>query len=408
MITEFKLPELGENILSGTVVKIPVKAGDSVKKEDTVLEIEASKATIEVPSPVDGIIREIAVKEGQEIKVGQLIMKIETEGAKGAPEGKTEAEAPPPAQQAPIREQKAPVPPPRTAEEVAAAPSVRRLARERGVDISKVMGSGPAGRILEEDVLAYARGIKKEQPAPEIQQELLPDFAQWGEIECVPMGGTRLHIARHLSAAWHVIPHVTHFDKADVTELETMLKKYSTRERALTITPFLIKIAASALKLFPHFNASVDMRKREIAYKKYFHIGVAVDTEKGLVVPVIRDVDKKNIFAIADELKEVSKRARANKLTIAEMQGGCFTITNLGGIGCTSFAPIIHWPEAAILGVPRSRWEPLYIDKQFVPRKVLTFSLSFDHRIIDGAEAARFLRWICQTAEQPLLLELEG
>ena len=433
MLTEFKLPELGENIKSGTAVKITVKAGDSVKKDQTVLELETEKASIELPSPVNGIIKEILIKEGQEINVGQVIMKIETEAKAGAA---AKAQTPQPKQSAQTASSNrtsseqatavvtAPVKPSPTAatrslpptfvapgagKDVAAAPSVRRFAREIGVDITQIPGSGPGGRISTDDVKAFAKRILTGGmlPAGGISQPPLPDFSKWGSIERKPMNNIRRKTAEHLTSAWATIPHVTQFDKADITELEKLRKRLSAPERKLTITPFILKVIASALKTFPQFNASVDMNTSEIIYKKYFHIGVAVDTDRGLLVPVIRDVDKKSIAQLASELSEIAERARNKKTTIEEMHGGCFTITNLGSIGGTYFTPIINSPEVAILGVSRGQWEQVFVDNQFVPRLMLPLSLSYDHRVIDGADGARFIRWVVEAIQQPLMMEME-
>jgi pyruvate dehydrogenase E2 component (dihydrolipoamide acetyltransferase) len=239
-----------------------------------------------------------------------------------------------------------------------------------------------------------------------IPQQPLPDFTKWGEIERKPMNNIRKKTAEHLSYAWQSIPHVTQFDKTDITELEKLRKRFSTAERKLTITPFILKVIASALKTFPQFNTSIDMARNEIIQKNYYHIGVAVDTERGLLVPVVRDIDKKSIFEIAQELNVIAEKSRAKKLTIDEMQGGCFTLTNLGGIGGTYFTPIVNTPEAAILGISRAQWEPVYIEGQFVPRLMLPLSLSYDHRLIDGADGARFIRWVADAIQQPFLMEL--
>jgi pyruvate dehydrogenase E2 component (dihydrolipoamide acetyltransferase) len=294
-----------------------------------------------------------------------------------------------------------------------AAPSLRRIARELGIDINEVSGTGPDGRISEDDVRNYARSIilnasgrAAPQPAP------TPDFSRWGEIERKAMTGVRRKTAEHLQDAWTSIPHVTHFDSADVTELEQLRERFAKKvEEAggkLTVTAIALKVAAEALKVFPQFNASLDAGQEEIIYKKYCHIGVAVDTDRGLLVPVIRDVDKKNILDLSVELTQVAEKARNKKLAIEEMEGGTFTITNLGGIGGTSFTPIINSPEVAILGISRASQQPVFSDGQFKPRLMLPLALSYDHRLIDGADAARFLRWVGEALQQPFLLALEG
>jgi len=444
MATEFKLPELGENVESGDLIKVLVSVGDAIEKDQPVIELETEKATIEVPSPVSGTVKEIHVKEGQKVKVGQLVLTVE-DGAAGKAEAKAEKKAEP-TPEAPEKkaktakgpakveeageERKAPAPaearppvpaapPPRpeVAREVApAAPSVRRLARELGVDINQVPGSGPGGRISDEDVKAYAKRLITEgvaaRPAAAPVAVPLPDFSKWGEIERKPMSNVRRKTAEHMSYAWSSIPHVTHYDKADITELEQFRKRHSEQVQAaggkLTVTAIALKVVASALKVFPQFAASIDTARNEVIYKKYCHIGVAVDTDRGLLVPVIRDADQKNIIELAVELQNLSEKARSKKLTLEDMAGGAFTITNLGGIGGTAFSPIVNAPEVAILGMARGRWEPVYVKGLFQPRLLLPLSLSYDHRLIDGADAARFLRWVAEALEQLSLLPLQG
>ena len=308
---------------------------------------------------------------------------------------------------------------------VPAAPSVRRFAREIGVDVHQVRGSGMSGRISIEDVKAYAKALNEQiqtwLPGQQgglstgnvgVARETLPDFSKWGEIERQQMSNIRRKTAEHLSYAWATIPHVTQFDKADITDLEKLRKQFGKKvEEAggkLTVTAVLLKVLASALKVFPQFNSSVDMEKNEIVFKKFVNVGIAVDTDRGLLVPVIRDVDKKNIIQLSVELQEVSKKARDKKLSLEDMQCGCFTISNLGGIGGTYFTPIVNSPEVAILGVSKSSYEPVYINEKFEPRLMMPLSLSYDHRIIDGADGIRFLRWIVNALENPFLLSLEG
>jgi len=302
---------------------------------------------------------------------------------------------------------------------VPAAPHVRRLAREVGVDIYEVKGTGPGGRISEDDVKAYAKALLSAVAtaaatprAGHFAQPHLPDFAKWGKIERVSMRGVRRKTAEHLAEAWNTIPHVTQHDRADITELEQLRARFAPKaEEAggkMTVTAIALKVCAAALKVFPQFNASIDIEKEEIVYKQYIHIGVAADTDRGLLVPVIRDVEKKNIVELAVELSQLSKKAREKKLTPADMEGGTFTITNLGGIGGVGFTPIVNFPEVAILGLSRSRTEPEWINGKFEPRLILPLSLSYDHRLIDGADAARFLRWISEAFEQPFLLSVQG
>jgi pyruvate dehydrogenase E2 component (dihydrolipoamide acetyltransferase) len=302
-------------------------------------------------------------------------------------------------------------PPPAPGEPVAAAPSVRRFARELGLDLAQVTGTGPGGRIGQEDVKEHAKSLMTRgggagAPRP---AAALPDFSKWGEIEVKPMSGIRRKTAEHLSIAWQA-PHVTQHDKADVTALEEFRRTYGPRvEKAggkLTVTAILIRLCAMAIDRFPQFASSVDMGRESIVYKKYRHIGVAVDTANGLLVPVVRDATRKTMTEIAVELAALSQKARDRKLTLDEMAGSVFSITNLGGIGGTSFTPILNQPEVAILGVSRTATEPVWRDGQFVPRQMLPLSLSYDHRVIDGADAVRFLRYVAEALEQPLTMLL--
>jgi pyruvate dehydrogenase E2 component (dihydrolipoamide acetyltransferase) len=440
MATEFRLPEVGENIEIGQVVKVLVSAGDTIEAGQSVLELETDKAIVEVETTISGTIKELHVTEGQEIKVGQPILTVEAVSEdKGKPKQEREETAPEkvaerePAEREDIVEK---VEPPEVKPQIEtgkpaaadqrpeapraiapAAPSVRRLARELGVDVNRVPGSGPQGRISAEDVKDYVRQINLEAeragPATiEAPFITLPDFSKWGDVEREAMTSIRRTTARRLSGAWVTIPHVTHYDQADVTELDELRKRYAKKAEVaggkLTVTAIILKVVASALKVFPQLNASLDMANQEIVYKKYYHIGVAVDTEHGLLVPVIRDVDQKNIIQLSVELTEISEKARNRKVTLQDMEGGTFTVTNLGGIGGTNFAPIINPPEVAILGVSRASVQPIFKDDGFEPRLIMPLSLSYDHRLIDGADAARFMRWVAQAIEQPFLLSLEG
>src|ERR1700733_12186062 len=448
---EFKLPELGENIDSGDLVRLLISPGATVSEGQPVMELETDKAVVEVPSSLSGVVREIKVKEGQKVKEGDVIFTLEG-GAVPPPEaprkhepvehmsgqqaarlgfqlamraeGKTEAQALPPDQpQSTTPEFSMPVQLGKVAgtehrDPAPAAPHVRRLAREIGIDIYSVQGSGPGGRISEDDVKLCAKNALSaataaaQSPRGAFVEPELPDFAKWGKIERVSMRGVRRKTAEHLRQAWNTIPHVTQQDRADITELEQLRAKFAPRaEEAggkMTVTAIALKVCASALKVFPQFNASIDMAKEEIVYKQYINIGVAVDTDRGLLVPVIREVDKKNIVELAAELTQLSKKAKDRKLTPDEMVGGSFTITNLGGIGGTGFSPIVNHPEVAILGLSRSRMEPEWVNNKFEPRLILPLSLSYDHRLIDGADAARFLRWIAEAFEQPFLLSVQG
>jgi len=422
-IIEFKVPDLGENIESADVINVLVKKGDTISKDQGVIEIETDKATIEVPSSIEGKIVEVNVKIGDKVKVGDVLIKVET--ASAAPVTKEEKikvkEEPdkketPAATEIPKRDEselkvgELDDQPPILRGSAPAAPSVRRIARELGVDINKVPGSGEGGRISMDDVKAYVKKImtaKSEAVGVGIKKETLPDFSKYGKIERVAMSKIREKTATHLSYAWAVTPHVTQFDKTDITEFEKdrkeLSKKVEEHGAKLTVTGILIKIIAEGMKKFPQFNSSIDMDKMEIIYKKYINIGVAVDTEYGLLVPVIKNADQKNLIDISVELNTLAEKARNKKLSLEEMQGGCFTITNLGGIGGTYFTPIINSPEVAILGVSRGSYEPVYNKEgNFEPRLMLPLSLSYDHRIIDGADAIRFLRWVCEALEEPL------
>ena len=441
---EFKVPELGENVEQGDVTRVLVKVGDTIKKDQSVVELETDKATIEVPSSVAGVVKDIKVKQGDKVKVGAVILTVDENGAgspkeaepqKAAPEQKAEPKAEQkqeqkqeqkivsmPKREAPQPQAPQPQAPPAPASAGPAAPaspSVRRLAREIGVDINEIQGTGPDGRISDEDVKEHARrilssvGDVRSRPAGTPATGVaLPDFEKWGAVERQPMSNIRRKTAEHLSHAWTTIPHVTQFDKADITPMEELRSKFRKQvEQAggnLTVTAVLVKVMAAAVKQFPQFNASLDADNGAIVYKKYINVGVAVDTEFGLLVPVIRNADQKNITQIAVELHGLSEKARAKKLTLDEMSGGGISISNLGGIGGTYFTPIVNWPEVAILGVSRGIVEPVWRNDKFEPRQLLPLSLSYDHRVIDGADAMRFLRWVVQAIEQPFLLSLLG
>jgi pyruvate dehydrogenase E2 component (dihydrolipoamide acetyltransferase) len=452
--TEFRLQELGENISEGDLVRLMIAPGAKVSDGQPVMELETDKAVVEVPSSVSGVVKEVKVKEGEKIKVGQLIFTLQgaapsptehvrppsqpvehVSGQHGArlafqaairAEGKTEEQALPPDQprqraaQFSMPAQLVKVAGPEQREAIPAAPHTRRLAREIGVDIYEVKGTGPGGRISEDDVKAHAKDVlataaavaQAPARAGHFVPPQLPDFSKWGKIERVSMRGVRRKTAEHLAESWNIIPHVTQHDRADITELEQLRARFAPKaEQAggkMTVTAIALKVCAAALKVFPQFNATIDMEKEEIIYKQYIHIGVAADTDRGLLVPVIRDVDKKNIVELAVELSQLSQKAREKKLALTDMEGGTFTITNLGGIGGTAFTPIVNHPEVAILGLSRSRMEPEWIGGKFEPRLILPLSLSYDHRLIDGADAARFLRWVAEAFEQPFLLSVQG
>lgn len=458
-MADFVLPNLGDGVAQGDVLKVLVKPGDSIKVDQPVLELETDKATIEVPSTLAGIVKEIKVKAGDKVKPGQAVAVVD-QGIAGAPpqaeapqpepskavEPKAETPAPAPAPavapasveaerpKAPVvdfaaaRQQAAPAVPLAAAPVAAAhtsgpaAPSVRRLAREIGVDVTQVQGSGPGGRISIDDVKDFAKRVMQSfgsagqaaaaSAGVPVQARPLPDFSKFGETERKPMSGIRRKTAEHLSSAWNTIPHVTQFDKADITRLEQMRKTYRAEVEKkggnLTVTAVACKVIASALKVFPQFNASVDMAGEAVVYKKFINVGIAVDTDNGLLVPVVRDADRKNMTELSVEIQQLAEKARNRKLTLDDMSGGSMSISNLGGIGGTAFTPIVNWPEVAILGISRGVFEPVWTGTEFEPRQMLPLSLSYDHRLIDGADAIRFLRWVAEALENPFALALRG
>ncbi|MFP4288342.1 MAG: 2-oxo acid dehydrogenase subunit E2 [Bacteroidales bacterium] len=439
MIKEIKLPEIADNVTTATVLDILVSEGDNVEVDDMLAEMESDKASFELPSEYAGVVKEVKVASGDEVKVGQVMFTIDTaseksegdngkqqeekkeeksEEKKAEPKQEEKEEKTPEKKEEPREEEtteKQPEHKPQTeseglpASDVPASPAVRRLAREIGVDIKKVKGTGPHERVMEEDVKAYAKKAIQSKPAAAAigADYELPDFSKLGPIRREKLDTIRKITARTMAESWQSIPHVFQFDKADVTELEKFRKNYSKfveKEGAkLTFTAILLKLTAEALKKFPKFNASLDMKNEEIVYKDFVNIGVAVDTDRGLLVPVIRDADKKSITELSLELNELAEKARKKKIMPDQLQGGNFAISNLGGIGGTNFTPIVYRPNVAILGVSRSQMEPVYTDGEFKPRMMLPLSLSYDHRIIDGADGARFLRWLCEAMENPLL-----
>ena len=458
MPSDFALPDLGEGIEEADILKIYVKEGDTLTVDQPVMEIETDKATLDVPSGVAGTIASLHVAEGQTITPGTVLVTVlESDGAEAAsappavpaqsaaappapePEPAPPPAPPPPAAPAPEPD---PAPPPRdvataiphdersgptpddvTQRAVFASPSVRKFARQIGVDVRDVAGSGPAGRISQDDVMRFARTARSAPaPAPAGTPPAtppLPDFSRWGAVQREPLNRFRRTVARNMSLAWQQIPAVTLQHTADVTDLEAMRRRH--RQAAidaggrLTITAILLKIVAAALRAHPRVNASFDVEAQELVLKQYVHIGVAVDTDRGLVVPVIRDVDRKNIIQLGVELTQISAKARDNDLTIDEMRGSSFTITNLGGLGTGHFAPIIHWPNVAILGIGRAERVLVFADDaddpeggSWEPRLHMPLSLTFDHRVLDGADGARFMTWITDAIRQPMMLALEG
>jgi pyruvate dehydrogenase E2 component (dihydrolipoamide acetyltransferase) len=418
---EVKVPDIG-NFKDVDVIEVMVKAGDKVEKEQGLITIETDKAAMDVPSPFNGTVKELKVKTGDKVSEGSLvlILDVEEDSAPARKEEKKAAESKPqsapaqkteppkPAQQAPVvHAPPASLPPINEAGfgKAHAGPSVRKFARELGVDLSRVNGSGRKGRITEDDVKAFVKAVMQGGGTggglPKVPDV---DFARFGEIEVKPLSRIKRISGPRLQAAWVNVPHVTQHDEADISELESTRKALKSDAdkigAKLTLLAFLVKASVAALKEFPDFNASLDSSGQNLVYKKYFHIGFAADTPNGLVVPVIRNADTKNVFEIAKELGELAAKARDGKLKADEMQGGCFSISSLGGIGGTSFTPIVNAPEVAILGVSRSQMKPFWNGNEFVPRMMLPLSLSYDHRVIDGASAARFTTFMCNVLSE--------
>lgn len=433
MSVEVRLPDLGEGIEEADVLSVLVGVGQSVAAGDSVIEIESEKATLEVPTDAGGTVTGIQVTSGDTIAVGQVVLTLEPDGAESPPSPKPPVAAPEideaPGPTADGASDGATVGPatvgdgpevhiaPRLADDaidfdgrpVAAAPSVRIFAREIGVDVRQVEGSGPAGRISIDDVKAHARR-RPTAPTPD-RAEPLPDFAQWGPIERVRLSRLRRTLADNLAQSWATIPHVTLFHEADVTDIEALRAEHKARAAAqgakLTITAFLLPVVAAGLKAHPSLNASLDLAAGEVVQKGYYHLGVAADTERGLLVPVIRDADTKGVIEIAAELTGIAERARAGRLTPDEMQGATFTISNLGGLGTGFFTPIVNPPEVGILGVGRAVPRSTLHNGATQTRLTLPLSLSFDHRALDGADGARFMSWLVDALERPTMLEME-
>lgn len=437
---EFKLPELGENVEGGDIINIMVSKGESVIKEQPIMEIETDKAVIELPAPIDGSIKELHVQNGDSIIIGQLLVTFDTDGnqpSKSAEQDVSEPEAI--AIKEVSQETVKEIKPEEQASDselgsdnsnvisisreegdsdnnkiiIPASPSVRRLAREIGVEITNVDGSGPGGRITENDVKEFAKSNLSTTEAKKSTTAKITQVDQTqksgGLIE--EMNKVRVLTADRLTQSWKA-PHVTQHDKADITELEKLRKQYGDQVKQaggkLTMTSIVTKITSQALVKFPKFNCSIDMENHQIINNNNFNIGIAVDTDRGLLVPVIKNADKKNITEISVELSDISQRSRNKKIKVDELQGSTFTITNLGGIGGTYFTPVINFPNVAILGLSRSTIEPVYTDGEFKPRLMMPVSLSYDHRIIDGADAIRFLRWIIEGLENPFFTLLNS
>ncbi len=460
-MADFALPNLGENINEADVLKILVSEGDVITVDQPLLEIETEKATLDVPSELAGRVTKILVATGDVVKPGQVLLTVEA-GAGAAPAAAPAAPAAPAPAPAAVEAAAAPVaaaaepvaaapaaapapvaPPPAPAAPnlggrqpsaagdattappadmpVFAAPSVRHFAREVGIDLRGIAGTGPGGRITEDDVKRHAREqttrpvivqLSSTPAGAEVERTPLPDFGQWGEVTREPLSRLRRTVVRNMAQSWSEIPHVHLYHHADITALEDLRQQWKARAQAaggnLTISVMLLKIVAAALKAHPRINASIDTDTNELILKKYIHLGVAVDTDRGLVVPKIENVDQKNIIDLSVELNEIAGRARDNALTIDEQRGATFTITNLGSLGTGYFDPIINWPEIAILGLGRAEQTPVWIDGEWKPQLRMPLSFGMDHRIIDGADGARFMSWIVEAIKNPMIMALEG
>ena len=451
MEKEFRLADPGEGIHEAEIVDILVSEGDQVEEDQLILVIETDKAAVEVPSPMAGVIKKINVAKGDTVKVGDVLIifdvDAEEEAEKEEAEETKEKKTPEsdekekkkevetreePGESKEEKEQKKPEKMPGKKKPVPAVPSTRRVARELGVDLYEVEPSGPGGRVTTEDVKAYSEGKekkpedkaekkftieekqeklagKKERKKPASEAPNLPDFSQWGTVEKIPLRSVRRTIAKRMKLSWSEIPHVTHADMADITELEIFRRKHKTEIEkqggALTLTIFVIKAAVAALKSHSRFNASLDIDQEEIILKQYYHIGLAVDTDRGLLVPVIRDADRKSITDLAREFPTLADKTRKGEIEPDDMTGGSFTITNVGSLGGTGFTPIINYPQAAILGMAKARLQPVVMGDmenfRVKPRLMLPLVLGFDHRIADGADAARFMGEIVSALENP-------
>jgi len=448
MSTDFLLPDLGEGIHEAEVLGILVKEGEAVKEDQGIFEVETDKAVVEIPSPVTGTVEKIHVKVGQTVKVG-MVMVTFGEAAGSIPAKKTEEAKAPVAQAKPAEKAIAEVSARSsgngaviTGRPVPAAPATRRVARELGVDLNQIAGSGPGGRVMREDVVAFKEGIvaggapSKLPAAPKVPDTVsvttmyggpkkegetlepfstsyveMPDFSKYGPVDRVPLRSIRRKIAQSMATSWAHIPHVTHCDEADITHLNESLKKHekeiAERGGRLTLTVVALKAVASALKKYPQFNSSLDEKTGEIVFKRYYNIGIAVATERGLIVPVIKNVDQKSLPELAIELNDIARKTREGKIELERLQGGTFTITNIGAIGGTNMVPMVNYPECAILGMARSTQKPVVRDGSIQIRWILPMAMSFDHRLADGAESAYFVRHVINCLEDPLQLLLE-
>lgn len=432
MARKFKLPDLGEGIHEAEIIEVLISVGDSVEEEDTILIAETDKAAVEIPSPFTAVVTAVNVEVGQIVNTGDVIVEFE-----GGESAETVDSKPEPSEEEEADEDPSPPDMPggsdpdqrRSDRPVPASPATRRLARELGVDLHQVPASGPSGRVTSQDVRSFAetqgqdqvQQVEERVPAasgkgvpsgviPSTTRPDLPDFSRWGDVERVPLRSVRRATAKQMALAWSQVPHVNHQDEVDITALEDFRQKHKPAiEEAggkLTPTVFAMKAAVVALKKFPRFNASLDPVSEEIVLKKYYHIGVAMDTDRGLLVPVIRDVDQKSLRQLSVELYELAQRTREGKTTLEELQGGTFSLTNIGILGGTAFAPIVNFPEVAILGMARARWKPIMSrqeDGEFItkPRLMLPLMMAFDHRVVDGADAARFMNVVKEALKAP-------
>ena len=403
-IISFKLPELGEGIDGGTVASVIARENEVIRAEEAVMELETDKAVIPIPAPETGILKEVRVKANDEVKVGDVLFVLEASASLIAPpETKTDAVAislPPPEIKKPSPPPEKTDPPPASAEDrslpAPAGPAARKLARELGVAIEAIRGSARGGRITPEDVKVHVKEIVQ-KGSSQVRTPLppLPDFSRYGSVRREKIAQLRKTISNRMAAHWSHIPHVHQFQEVDISEITSLQKQYTSEFKeegsTLSVTQFVLKSMALGLREFPIFNASFDENRDEIIYKEYCHIGVAVDTPSGLIVPVLRDVDQKSIFTLGKELKELAKRTRERKVGVEELKGASITLSNLGGIGGTHFTPIINHPEVAIVGIGRAAVKPVLRDGEFVPRTFLPLCVAYDHRIIDGADGARFV-----------------
>lgn len=408
MTTEVTVPDIG-SFTDVPIIEVHVAPGDRVDAEDPLITLESDKATMDVPAPAAGTVAEVLVKVGDQVSEGSRVLLLTPgDGAASSPPTLVEQQEPAP-EPAPAAAAEEPTPEPDAAAGQHAGPSVRRMARELGVDLAAVNASGPKGRITKDDLLGFLKGSSAGAPAAAatsgIPEVPAVDFSQFGPVETRPLGRIKKISGPFLHRSWLNVPHVTHDDEADITALDAYRKELDTAAKGdaepyrVTLLAFLVKACVSALKTHPEFNSSLSPEKDALILKGYYNIGIAVDTPDGLVVPVVKDADRKGIVELSREFGEISARARAGKLGPADMSGGTFTISSLGGIGGTGFSPIVNAPEVAILGVVRSAMKPVWDGAEFQPRLMLPISLSYDHRVIDGALAARFARRLCHLLE---------